>query len=463
MQVTAQPIDAAAFAPFGQVISTPLEAGRRSYTDDLSHDERRAALSTSHVEASASPVEVATLERHPHSSQTFLPLDVHRWLIVVANSAEPAAVRAFVVGPGVGVTLRRGVWHHRLTALDEPGRFAVLMWKDGTTDDDYVAIERLEVIVPTEAPDTPDEVVSPTGRPAATDGPARDLVGYGRQPPDPRWPNGARLAVNFVLNVEEGSEPSVHDGDGYTENRLTDASVPLGSDRDLAAEGLFEYGSRVGFWRVHRAFQERGVPLTLFACALALERNPEIAAAIVGAGNDVCSHGYRWVNHRTMGEAEEREQIALAVESFGRTLGYQPAGWYCRYGPSPRTRRLLVEHGGFIYDSDAYNDDLPYWVHVDGTDHLVVPYSLTTNDAKLFTMGGSPWAEFILDGLGVLRREGADRPAMLSIGLHPRIVGQPARFAGLERVLDHLASLEDVWITSRRSIAEHWITTHPPT
>jgi peptidoglycan/xylan/chitin deacetylase (PgdA/CDA1 family) len=294
-------------------------------------------------------------------------------------------------------------------------------------------------------------------------GPNRDFVGYGANPPDPLWPGGARLAVNFVLNVEEGSEPSVPDGDGYTENRLTDSTVALGDSRDLAAEGLFEYGSRAGFWRIHREFQARGVPLTVFACALALERNPAITEAIVAAGYDVCSHGYRWINHRELDVAAEREQIRLAVDSFRRTLGYQPQGWYCRYGPSVNTRRLLVEHGGFVYDSDAYNDDLPYWCEVGGSGaaHLVVPYSLTTNDGRLLAMPPRQWADFITDGIDVLAREGARRPVMMSIGLHCRIVGQPARFAGLIRVLDHIAALRDVWLATRIDIARHWTAEHP--
>ena len=448
MQVHTEAIDDEAFAPFGQVIAAPASVGRRSFAEGLSHDDRPPVVSTSHVAPRELPIEVVELERHPHSSQTFLPLDVGRWVVVVATSPDPSSVRAFTVGPGVGVTIGRGVWHHRLTVLDRPGRFAVLIWKDGATDDELAAIEPVTVV---------DEL---DATPAL--GPRRDLAGYAGRRPDPRWPDGARLAVNFVLNVEEGSEPSVADGDGYSENRLTDSTVQLDDARDLAAEGLFEYGSRAGFWRIHRAFDERGLPLTMFACARALERNPAIAEAIVAGGHDVCSHGYRWVNHRTMGEDEEREQIRLAVASFRQTLGHQPPGWYCRYGPSINTRRLLVEHGGFVYDSDAYNDDVPYWTDVEGRAHLVVPYSLTTNDAKLFTMNGSQWAEFIIDGLEVLRREGDTEPAMLSIGLHPRIVGQPARFAGLQRVLDHVATLDDVWVTSRLAIADHWATAHPP-
>jgi len=293
--------------------------------------------------------------------------------------------------------------------------------------------------------------------------PSRDFAGYGAHPPDPAWPDDARVAVNFVLNFEEGSEPSVQDGDGRTENRLTDSGVAV-EGRDLAAEGMFEYGSRIGFWRVHREFEERSLPLTIFGCAVALERNPRAANAIQKAGHDVCSHGLRWVNHTDLSEAEERRQVADAVASLTETTGAAPTGWYCRYGPSVNTRRLLVEHGGFSYDSDSYADELPFWVDVDGTDHLVVPYSLTTNDARLLSNlpTAELWSTFICDSFDVLYAEGARSPRMLSIGLHNRIIGHPGRFAGLLRVLDHIQRHEGVWITNRSEIAHHWRTTHPP-
>ena len=231
-------------------------------------------------------------------------------------------------------------------------------------------------------------------------GPARDFIGYGPHPPDPRWPGGAKLALNFVFNYEEGSEPSIDDGDGVTEARLTEFGqswVPEG-DRDLAAESMFEYGSRVGFWRLKRLFDERTLPFTMFACALALERNPAAAKAVRDDAIDICCHGWRWVESFRLSEAEERDQIRRAVASLEQTTGKRPDGWYCRYGPSPNTRRLLVEEGGFIYDSDAYNDELPYWAEVGGTSHLVVPYSLTHNDAALVPWHGRgsglepPWA-----------------------------------------------------------------------
>jgi allantoinase len=292
----------------------------------------------------------------------------------------------------------------------------------------------------------------------------RDFIGYGANPPDPRWPDGARLAVNFVINYEEGSEPSVQDGEGFTESGLTESSGlnQLKSGRDLAAEGMFEYGSRVGFWRLRRLFQERGLPLTVFACALALERNPEAAAAIRDSGWDICSHGWRWVKHFEMDEAEEREHIRKAAESLERTVG-KAEGWYCRYGPSVNTRRLVVEHGGFLYDSDYYGDELPFWVTVDGKGQLVVPYSLVNNDGKFvgWTGTGEQWFSFVRDAFDMLLAEGATHPKMMSVGLHMRLVGHPARAAGLQRLLDHMTRQNGVWITRRADIARHWTATHP--
>lgn len=293
----------------------------------------------------------------------------------------------------------------------------------------------------------------------------RDFRGYGANPPDPQWPGGARLAVNFVINYEEGSEPSIALGDGVTETGLTEAHGlnQLKSGRDLAAEGMFEYGSRVGFWRLHRLFQDRGLPLTIFGCALALEANPEAAAAIRAAGYDICSHGWRWVKHFELSEAEEREHIARAVASIERTTGRKPEGWYCRYGPSENTRRLVMEHGGFLYDSDYYGDELPFWLTVEGKPQLVVPYSLVNNDGKYAGWMGTSdqWFSFIRDAFDMLYAEGANQPKMMSVGLHMRLIGHPARAAGLQRLLDYMMQRKDVWITRRVDIAQHWVKTHP--
>ena len=294
----------------------------------------------------------------------------------------------------------------------------------------------------------------------------RDMIGYGATPPDPQWPHGARLALNFVLNFEEGSEPSFADGDGYSEAGLTESASQTQSlaGRDLAAESMFEYGSRIGFWRVLRLFQERQLPLTIFGCALALERHPPAAQAIREAGYDVCCHGWRWIKHFELDEAEEREHIRKAIASLRQSVGTRPIGWYCRYGPSVNTRRLLVEEGGFLYDSDAYNDELPYWLEVEGTPHLVVPYTLGVNDSK-FGRGqfatGEDFYVYAKDSFDMLYREGARQPKMMSVGLHMRIIGHPGRAAGLERFLDYILGYQDVWVCSREAIVRHWITHHP--
>lgn len=294
----------------------------------------------------------------------------------------------------------------------------------------------------------------------------RDFIGYGATPPDPHWPGGAKIAVNFVINYEEGSEPSFELGDGFTENGLTEAHGlnQVKTGRDLAAEGMFEYGSRVGFWRLHRLFAERDLPLTVFGCALALERNPQAAEAITAAGYDVCSHGWRWVKHFELSEEEERDHIRKAIASQEKTIGHRPDGWYCRYGPSVNTRRLVVEEGGFLYDSDYYGDELPIWTRVGDKAHLVVPYSLTNNDGKYAGWMGTSdqWFSYIRDAFDMLYDEGVKgQPKMMSIGLHMRLIGHPARAVALQRLLDYISQRRDVWITRRVDIARHWIATHP--
>ena len=295
----------------------------------------------------------------------------------------------------------------------------------------------------------------------------RDLIGYGSRPPDPKWPGGARIAVQIVMNYEEGSEYSILDGDGFSENQLTEtpSAVPQGT-RDLTSESAYEFGSRVGFWRLMRMFAERDMKITVFGCALALERNPQAAAAIVAAGHDICCHGWRWEKHWLLSEEEERDRIRRAVQSLTRTTGARPLGWYCRYGPSVNTRHLLVEHGGFLYDSDAYNDELPYWVTVDGRPHLVVPYTSDVNDTKFVNpagfASGEDYVSYVRDSFDFLYAEGAATPRMMSMGLHPRLIGRPGRAAALARALDYIQSREDVWICRREDIARHWIATHPP-
>ena len=295
----------------------------------------------------------------------------------------------------------------------------------------------------------------------------RDFQGYGNNPPDPRWPGGARLALNFVINVEEGSEPSILDGDAETESGLTEGASGSFKGRDLAAETMFEFGSRVGYWRIARLFEERGIPATIMACALALERNPEIAAHVRNTALfDVCAHGWRWEHHRGLDIEQERDNIARAVASILNTTGKSADGWYCRYGPSVNTRQLLSEAGCFLYDSDAYNDELPYWLNVGDKQQLVVPYSLTNNDAK-FMRGsvdsGEAFFRMLRESFDMLMDEGKTAPKMMSVGLHLRIAGHPGRASGLKSFLDYVASHGDaVWTCNRSDIARHWHTHHQP-
>lgn len=294
----------------------------------------------------------------------------------------------------------------------------------------------------------------------------RDLVGYGAHLPDPKWPGDARLALNFVINYEEGSEATIPDGETYTEAGLTEGSAPQFPPgvRNLAAESMFEYGSRVGFWRLMRLFGALKLPATIFGCALALERNPEAAGAIRDAGHDVCCHGWRWVEHFKLSEAEERDHIRRAVASLKNTFGERPLGWYCRYAPSENTRRLLVEEGGFLYDSDAYNDELPYWTVVNDQPHLIVPYTLTNNDTKFmrgFWGTAEDYFTYLKDAFDMLYREGETAPKMMTVGIHMRIAGHPGRAVGLERFLDYVSGFDDIWICRREDIAKHWIAKHP--
>jgi putative urate catabolism protein len=295
----------------------------------------------------------------------------------------------------------------------------------------------------------------------------RDLIGYGAAP-NPKWPNGARLAVQFVINYEEGSEYSIPDGDVRAETSMseTPGAGPGEGIRDFSQESVYEYGSRVGYWRLHRLFTARQIPVTIFGAALALERNPEVVAAIRDAGYDVCCHGWRWNNVVHLHEEEERELIDRAVSSLQRLMGERPLGWFCgRLGRSANTRRLLVEEGGFLYDSDSYSDELPYWVNVGGRAHLVIPYALDTNDTKFavspgYTIGGD-FSDYLIDSFDMLYREGDTAPKMMSIGLHPRLCGRPGRASALERFLDHIQRRDDIWLCRRIEIARHWMAVHP--
>ncbi|MGW4535917.1 allantoinase PuuE [Nocardia sp. NPDC004340] len=294
----------------------------------------------------------------------------------------------------------------------------------------------------------------------------RDMVGYGPHPPHPQWPGDANIAVNFVLNYEEGGENNVLDGDEGSETFLSDI-VPAASfpDRHMSMETIYEYGSRAGLWRVLRLFESRGVPLTIFGVARALERNPEAVAAFKRLGYDICSHGLRWLSYQSVDAETERAHLDEAVRIITKLFGEAPKGWYTGRD-SPRTRELVVEHGGFVYDSDSYADDLPYWVKVGDRDHLVLPYTLETNDMRFSSPAGFANGEefftYLKDAFDVLYAEGeAGAPKMLSIGLHCRIAGKPARAKALERFVDYVRSHDKVWLARRIDIAEHWQRVHP--
>jgi allantoinase len=297
----------------------------------------------------------------------------------------------------------------------------------------------------------------------------RDLRGYGRKPPHPRWPRGARIALQFVLNQEEGAESCILDGDPGSETFLSEivgaAAFPM---RHMSMESLFEYGSRAGLWRVLRAFEQRRFPFTVFAVARALQRHPEAVAAYRELGAEIAAHGLRWISYQQIDEATERAHMAEAVEILRALTGAAPVGWYTGRD-SPNTRRLVVEHGGFIYDSDSYADDLPYWTRVADKPHLIVPYTLDSNDMRFATAqgfnSGTQFFDYLKDSFDILYREGdplgLDSPKMLSIGLHARLCGRPGRIAALERFLDYVGGHERVWICRRVDIAQHWIALHP--
>ena len=288
--------------------------------------------------------------------------------------------------------------------------------------------------------------------------PPRDLVGYGATPPDPCWPNGARVAVQFVINYEEGAENSVLNGDAGSEAFLSDmVGAPSHPARAMAMESLYEYGSRAGFWRLHRIFTERGAPVTVFGVATALEMNPEAVAAMLAADWEIASHGYRWIDYQYVEEAVERDHIAKAIALHTRLTGSRPLGWY-QGRTSPNTARLIAEDGGFLYDADSYADDLPYYANR----QLIVPYSLDANDMKMVALNGftepGQFFHYLRDTFEQLRAEGG---RMMSVGLHGRIAGRPGRAAAVARFLDHVIAAGDAWIARRIDIARHWLEIHP--
>jgi len=298
----------------------------------------------------------------------------------------------------------------------------------------------------------------------------RDLAGYGRTLPHARWPGGARIAVQFVLNYEEGAEACVLHGDAGSEQFLSEMSNPASYPaRHLSMEGIYEYGSRAGVWRILREFEKRRLPLTVFGVGMALQRTPEVAAAFVELGHEIASHGWRWLNYQGVDEATEREHMRLAIDAITALTGERPLGWYTGRD-SPNTRRLVADEGGFDYDSDYYGDDLPFWMKVRKTDgavvpHLVVPYTLDANDMRFSLPQGFAQAgdffTYLRDTFDALYAEGEESPKMMSVGMHCRLLGRPGRIVALQRFLDHIDAHDRVWVCRRIDIARHWKAVHP--
>lgn len=292
----------------------------------------------------------------------------------------------------------------------------------------------------------------------------RDMCGYGQRPPQAGWPDGARIAVQFVINYEEGGENCVLHGDAESESFLSEiiGAAPIEGQRHMSMESMYEYGSRAGFWRLHRMFTERDLPVTVFAVAMALERNPEAVAAMHSSSWEIASHGYRWVDYQFVDEATEREHFRKAMEIHERETGERPAGWYLGRC-SPNSHRIASEEGDFVYNSDTYCDDLPYWDRSFATPQLMVPYTLDANDMRFATPqgfnSGQQFLDYLKDGFDVLHAEGG---RMMSIGLHCRLAGRPGRAAALGRFLDYVTAHDDVWVATRLDIAKHWRAKHPP-
>ena len=302
----------------------------------------------------------------------------------------------------------------------------------------------------------------------------RDLVGYGRDVPHARWPGGARIAVQFVLNYEEGGENAVLHGDAGSEQFLSEMFNPASyPERHISMEGIYEYGARAGVWRILREFEKRGLPLTVFGVGMALQRHPELTAAFKALGHEIACHGWRWIHYQNLDEATEREHMRLGMQAIEQLAGERALGWYTGRD-SPRTRRLVADYGGFEYDSDYYGDDLPFWMKVQKTDgnvvsQLIVPYTLDVNDMRFALPQGyshaDPFLQYMKDTFDALYAEGDpsgdDRPKMMSIGMHCRLLGRPGRITALQRFLDHIQAHENVWVCRRIDIARHWKQTHP--
>ncbi|MGR8933397.1 MAG: polysaccharide deacetylase family protein [Gammaproteobacteria bacterium] len=293
----------------------------------------------------------------------------------------------------------------------------------------------------------------------------RDFVGYGKTPPHANWPNEARLALNFVINYEEGAERSIYEGDATAENYLTELALreALPGDRDYFSESVFEYGSRCGIWRLLDVFEQRHIPVTVWACGMALEKNPPLGIHLASQGHEIAGHGYRWINYRDLPPEQERRHIAQTLAVIERYSGEKPWGWYT--GRKSAATRQLIAEAGLRYDSDSYADDLPYWQTVGAKGHLIIPYTFDVNDAKYFLtpgwMSGEDFLLYLQNTLRCLYREGATRPKMMTVALHGRISGRPGRAEVIYRFLDFLQNFPELWIATRRQIAEHWYRYHP--
>jgi len=296
-----------------------------------------------------------------------------------------------------------------------------------------------------------------------TDEYPRDLCGYGSRVPAADWPDDARIAVQFVINYEEGAENCVLHGDAASEAFLSEmiGAKPIENQRHMNMESLYEYGARAGFWRLHRLFSDRDLPVTVFGVAMALERNPAVVAAMQAANWEIASHGYRWIDYQSVDETTEREHLRKAIEIHTEVTGERPLGWYLGRC-SPRSHRLIAEDGGFVYNADSYSDDLPYWDHSHATPQLMVPYTLDANDMRFATPqgfnSGQQFHDYLKDSFDVLYAEGS---RMMSIGLHCRIAGRPGRAAALARFLDYVVEHEKTWVARRIDIAKHWRDYHP--
>lgn len=294
----------------------------------------------------------------------------------------------------------------------------------------------------------------------------RDLIGYAGAPPHPRWPEDARIALQFVLNYEEGGERCLLHGDTEAESFLSEINTPpFAAARHMSMESIYEYGARAGVWRILDLFRSRQIPLTVFAVAMAMQRHPAPIERALADGHEICSHGLRWINYHGVAEASEREHMQQALHIHRRICGERPLGWYTGR-TSENTRRLVCEEGGFLYDSDDYSDDLPFWSKITATPHLIIPYTLDANDMRFSTAAGfstgGQFYEYLRDTFDTLYGEGETAPKMMSIGLHCRLVGRPGRLAGLQQFLDYTQNHDKVWFAKRLDIARHWRQSHSP-